>query len=452
MVWQSKNLSRIRYIIRWLGVIALSSIFCLLPQELPAQQKGHLLTLEETIQMALERNLEVQLAKEEVSFAREQNKEARTGFLPKFITEYSYRRPSETTTKFGGVTFENEDKNQYRLTGRVQQPLFTGFETLSTYQLANMGLDVAEIQLERVRLDLILQVKEAYLEIVRAVRIREVAEQSVKQLEEGLRVAENFVKVGLRAKVDVLDAQTRLGQAELQLIRAINDIGVAKARLNSILREPIDTPFEVEDILSTEPYQRSYKATREIALQQRPELQEANKNVAIAEKEITLAQSDYYPDITLSANYFRRGDEPNVDGSDNVDRENWDIVAGATWTLFEWGKTRYATNQRRARLRQAKDTLEQVKDRIMLEIKTGYLTLQAAGKGIRVAEKQVESAEENFRISQERYKEQVATATEVLDAQTRLTEARANYTDALVIFALARANLIRAMGLEKEPG
>ena len=452
MVWQSKNLSRIRYIIRWLGVIALSSIFCLLPQELPAQQKGHLLTLEETIQMALERNLEVQLAKEEVSFAREQNKEARTGFLPKFITEYSYRRPSETTTRLGGVTFENEDKNQYRLTGRVQQPLFTGFETLSTYQLANMGLDVAEIQLERVRLDLILQVKEAYLEIVRAVRIREVAEQSVKQLEEGLRVAENFVKVGLRAKVDVLDAQTRLGQAELQLIRAINDIGVAKARLNSILREPIDTPFEVEDILSTEPYQRSYKATREIALQQRPELQEANKNVAIAEKEITLAQSDYYPDITLSANYFRRGDEPNVDGSDNVDRENWDIVAGATWTLFEWGKTRYATNQRRARLRQAKDTLEQVKDRIMLEIKTGYLTLQAAGKGIRVAEKQVESAEENFRISQERYKEQVATATEVLDAQTRLTEARANYTDALVIFALARANLIRAMGLEKEPG
>jgi outer membrane protein TolC len=69
-----------------------------------------------------------------------------------------------------------------------------------------------------------------------------------------------------------------------------------------------------------------------------------------------------------------------------------------------------------------------------------------------VAEKQVESAEENFRISQERYKEQVATATEVLDAQTRLTEARANYTDALVIFALARANLVRSMGLEEEPG
>jgi outer membrane protein len=452
MVWQIETLGRMRYIIKWLTVLVLSMVLGLLPRMLSAQQKGQLLTLEETIQTALERNLEVQLAQEEVSLAQEQNKEARTGFFPKFIAEYSYRRPSETTIRFGGVDFENEDKNQYRFTGRVQQPIFTGFETLSTYQLANMGLDVAEIQLERVRLDLILQVKEAYLEIVRAVRIREVAQQSVKQLEEGVRVAENFVKVGLRAKVDVLDAQTRLGQAELQLIRAINDIGVAKARLNTILREPIDIPFEVEDILSTEPYERSYEATKEIALQQRPELQEAKKNVAIAEKEVTLAQSDYYPDITLSANYFREGDQPNVDGSDNVDRENWDIVAGATWTLFEWGKTRYVTNQRRVRLRQAKETFEQVKDGIMLEVKTGYLTLQAAGKGIRVAAKQVESAEENFRISQERYKEQVATATEVLDAQTRLTEARANYTDSLVIYALARANLIRAMGLEEEPG
>ena len=64
---------------------------------------------------------------------------------------------------------------------------------------------------------------------------------------------------------------------------------------------------------------------------------------------------------------------PTVDGSDFVDRESWDIVAGATWTFFEWGKTRYATNQQRARLRQSKESLEQIKDGILLEVKTAYL-------------------------------------------------------------------------------
>jgi outer membrane protein TolC len=278
-----------------------------------------------------------------------------------------------------------------------------------------------------------------------------VAEQSVRQLQEGVRVAQNFVQVGMRPKVDVLDAETRLGEAELQQIVANNDIGVAKARFNTVLRQPIDTAVAVVDVLTTDSYERSYESSQQIALQHRPELLEANKNVAIAEKEITLVKSDYYPDISLSANYYRRGDDPTVDGSDFVDRENWDIVAGATWTFFEWGKTRYATNQQRARLRQAKESLEQIKDSILLEVKTAFLSVQAAEQGIRVAAKSVESAEENFRISQERYKEQVATATEILDAQTRLTQARTNYTNALVVFNLARAELVRAMGLEYEP-
>jgi len=451
MVCEGKSNGLKQFALRWIGILLASVVFVLLPQTLPAQEEGRLLTLQESIQLALERNLNVQVAKEEVTFAQERRKEARTGFLPKFLADYSYRRPGETKTTIGGVKFENEDQNQYRFTGTVAQPLFTGFETLSTYQLADMGLDVAKIQLERARLDLILQVKEAYLEIVRADKIREVAVQSVKQLQEGVRVAENFVKVGLSPKIDLLDAETRLGQAELQLIRARNDLRVARARLNTILREPVDNSFAVEDILSTESYKRSYESSQEIALVHRPELLEAKKNVTIAEKEITRIQSDYYPDITLSANYYRQGDDPTVDGSDYTDRENWDVVASATWTLFEWGKTRYAANQQRTRLRQAKQDFEQIKDSILLEVKTAFLTLQAAEEGIRVAQKQVVSAEENFRISQERYKEQVATATEVLDAQTRLTEAKTNYTDALVIFNLAQANLVRAMGLEDDP-
>ena len=451
MVRQGKIYADAHGAIKWLGTLVICIALSLLPQQTPAQEKEPVLTLEESIQLALERNLEVQVAKEEILFAREGKNRARTGFLPRLSAGYEYRRLSEASTTVGGITSENADQDQYRFTGTVAQPLFSGFEILSNYQLAKLGLDVAQIQLQRTRLDLILAVKKSYFEILRAEKISQVAEQSVRQLQEGVRVAQNFVQVGMRPKVDVLDAETRLGEAELQLIVANNDTGVAKARFNTVLRQPIDTPVAVVDVLTTQSYERSYESSQQIALQHRPELLEANKNVAIAEKEVTLVKSDYYPDVTLSANHYRRGDDPTVDGSDFVDRENWDIVAGATWTFFEWGKTRYATNQQRARLRQAKESLEQIKDGILLEVKTAFLSVQAAERGIQVAAKSVESAEENFRISQERYKEQVATATEILDAQTRLTQARTNYTNALVVFNLARAALVRAMGLEYEP-
>ncbi len=309
---------------------------------------------------------------------------------------------------------------------------------------------MAKIQLARTRFDLILEVKEAYFGILTAERIKEVAEQSVRQLQAQLDVAEDFYGVGMSPKVEVLEAEVRLAKAQQQLIRVTNSLKVATARFNTILRRPIDQEVVVADILSDQPYNKSYESCLETSLQKRPELIEAEKNVARSEKEITLAKSAYYPKVSISSNYYRAGDDPTVNGSYFVDRENWDVMAEATMTFFEWGKTRYAANRKRTRLRQAKETLERMKDAVCLEVKTSYLKLQAAQKNIGVAKKSVESAEENFRISKERYREQVATATEVLDAQTRLTEAKTNYTRALAEFNVARARLIRAMGVEDE--
>jgi outer membrane protein len=447
MTQQSVHIHRI---LRWLVAIIWCTGLQVFPHGAWGQEKGPVITLPDAIRLALERNLDVKLAKEDVDFARQRQNEARTGFLPKLSTEYGYRRPNSTETKIGGVTLESQDQNQYHFTGTVQQPIFTGFATLSTYELAKLGLDSAKIQLERARLDIILSVKETYLTIVQTEKIREVAAQSVRQLQENLKVAENFYRVGLSPKIDVLDAETRLADAELQLIRATNDVAVAKANFNTVLRQPVDTLVEVEDILSTARYEKSYEQSQETALKYRPEVRDAETHVSSAEQQITFAKSGYYPTISFAANYYRLGDTPGVQGSRFTEEEAWDVGAVATWTLFEWGKTRYAVFQQEARLRQAKEALEKVKDSVRLDVKNGYLTLQAAHDAIAVAGKAVVSAEENFRISTERYKEQVATNTEVLDAQTRLTQAKSNYTNTIAIFNVQRARLIRAMGLEEE--
>jgi outer membrane protein len=261
--------------------------------------------------------------------------------------------------------------------------------------------------------------------------------------------AQSFYQMGISPKVDVLDAETRLGEAEEQLILAENDFEVAKAYFNTILRQPMDTPVELTDIISTKSYLPTYEATEEIALRNRPELLEAEKNLSVSEKEVTLTKSAYYPTFNFSYNWYRRGDDPTVNGSEFVDRENWDIVVYAKWTLFEWGKTHYTASEKQTRVSQAEKTLEKIKDSIRLEVKRAFLNLRAVEKAILVAEKKVVSAEKNFSASQKRYREQVATVTEALDAQNRLTRAKASYADAIVASALSRARLFRAMGLEE---
>jgi outer membrane protein len=419
-------------------------------EEAEDQQGPLRLTLNRAIEMALAYNLDMKVAQEDVEAARERQKGARTEFLPSLSGKYSYRRPSEIPyAVIAGNQIDFADRNQYRFTGTIEQPLFTGFATLSNYQLAQLGLDVANLQMARTRLDLVLEVKKSYFAILTAEQLEKVRKQAVEQLQAELKVAEDFYRVGMSPKVDVLEAEVRLAEAEQQLIRAANDVRLTKARMNTILRQPIDKRIVVADVLCHQPYRKTYESCLEISLKGRPEVLEAEKNVARAEKEITLAKSAYYPEVGLSANYYRAGDDPGLNGSDFEDRENWDVVAEATLTFFEWGKTRHATSEKRARLRQAGQALEQIKDAIRLEVKTSFLDLETAEKNISVAEKSVESAEENFRISKERYKEQVATATEVLDAQTRLTEAKTNHTRALAEFNVALARLVRAMGIEE---
>ncbi|MDY6953035.1 MAG: TolC family protein, partial [Thermodesulfobacteriota bacterium] len=356
------------------------------------QEDQSVLSLEQSIAIALERNLEIQVAQEEVLAAQDLKKEATTAFLPSLKAEYTYRRPSEVPyVVFEGRKIDFADRNQYRFTGTIEQPLFTGFANLSNYQLAKLGLDVAKIQLTQVRFDLVLQVKEAYFEILTAERIKEVAEQSVEQLQAELKTAQNFYDVGMSPKIDVLDAEVRLAEAEQQLIRTENALRIAKASFNTILRRSIDEEVEVEDILSYKPYDKPYASCLEVSLKNRPELMEGEKNVASAEKEIALAKSAYYPTLSLSSNYYRAGDDPSVDGSEFEDRENWDIMAAASITFFEWGKTRFAANQKKARLRQAEEALEQIKDAVRLDVKTSYLNLQAAEENISVAKKSVGS-------------------------------------------------------------
>jgi outer membrane protein TolC len=211
----------------------------------------------------------------------------------------------------------------------------------------------------------------------------------------------------------------------------------------------VDAPFTIEDVLAYEVFTRTYEDCIKTAHEHRTEMKIADLEVETAEKEVKLTRADYYPSLDLRANYYKRGDDPSLDGGPGIYKdEEWDVTAMASWTFWEWGKTRYGAQEKLRRLSQARLNRIGVEDNIRQQVKEAYLTVKAAENAILTVEKAVEQAEENYRMNQERYKEQVATSTDVLDAQTLLTRTQTNYFNALSAFNVAKAGLHRAMGLE----
>jgi outer membrane protein TolC len=423
------------------------------------------LTLEESIAIALKNSLVINIAKEGAKGAEARKREAITGFLPKFSTSYNYTRlnedplmklpdlsypftgilPSSVIALVNGLELPAGTKNNYNWSIEVRQPLFAGGGILANYQASKIAEDAALVEESAKVQDVVQDVKISYYNILRAERLRDTARQAVEMLNAHRDVAQNFYRVGLIPKNDLLQTEVELANGKQTKVQ--NGVELAKSRLNTVLKRELLSPVEVVDILGYQPLNQSFQECLDIARQHRPELKLSILKAEQAGKMVRAAQSEYFPTVGLAGQYARFGDTPSVSGSEYKDMESWQVMAVASWNFWEWGKTKFRVDAGRAMENQAIDQGKELNDQIALEIKSAYLLLQEAESQIAVSQKVIDQAEENFRISEARYKERVARSTEVLDAQALLTKAKYEYTNALANYNTFYARLQRAMGV-----
>jgi outer membrane protein len=412
--------------------------------------RGSPLTLEESIEIALEQNPTLKGAQGAIKEAKYRRLGAVSDFLPQVDTQYSYTWLDEAPTMTISPTnpkFTVGERDFYTLQNTVTQPVFTGGALINNYLLANLGVDTARVEFERTKLDLVLNVKEAYYGVLTAEKGVEVAEQAVEQLESHHTVAQAFFDVGMIPKNDLLQVEVQLAQTRQDLIRAQNGLEVARAVFNTLLRRNIDEDVNLVEVLEYVPMVIDVDRLTEEAYQERPEVKAAGLGVKSAKRGVGLAVSGLFPQASIVFNYERQGDDYRVNGSYyEPDPDSWSVMGVARWKVWDWGKTVWGVGESKAKVFQAECALEEITDGVRLDVKQASLSVIEAEKNIQLAETAVSQAEENFRINEERYKGQVATSTDVLDALTLLTQARTNYYSALSDYNVAKARLARAIG------
>jgi outer membrane protein TolC len=423
-----------------------------------AQESQAPLTLEESIKIAMERNLTVRSAVVGIEGSEFRRKEAITNFLPQWRGQYSYTKWSFPAF-IGNLNLSNLalltqeiSSNVYNFNTAVSQPLYTGGFNLATYRSAKLGVDLSKESLETAKQDLVLQVRVGYFTILRAEKFLDVAEQQVKNFEAQLEVTQAFFDVGTVAKNDVLLAEVNLANARQSLVKAANDLATAKASFNILLRREVNTPFEVVDILAHQTFPLSFEQSLEEALRLRPEVKTAQLNIDQAKENVKIARAGFFPTISLTGNYSRNADFWTLEGGPKeITSDYWSVQALATFTLWNWGNTAFKVGENKVKVNQAEDSKNQLVDSITLEVRDAYLNMLLAEKNTSTAETAIEQAEENLRMFEERYKYQVATQTDVIIAVAFLAQARTNYYGALSDFNVAKSQLERAMGRRTYP-
>jgi outer membrane protein len=417
-------------------------------------QKENFFTVERSVAEALDRNYQIKVKKEQINEANFAKDRAKADFFPKLSTTYGYTRNDEpqftrAVPLAPGIVYPSrrltaEDNYQWR--SSVRQPVFTGFSLLSTYRLAELGIDRSQMDLELEILNLILAVKEAYFNIIRSDTGVNVARMEVEARESHLEVARNFFEVGIIPINDLLKAEVELANTQQILVKVQNAAQNARAIFNNRLARPVSLPVEVEDIPAYRPIPFYFEESMNKALAHRPEIKLTDISLLQIDQQIRLARSQYYPQVNIGYDYIKEGDEFTVNGSSVHDADRWQALATLSWTFWEWGKTQSAVRERLSQKKQLLETKASLTQDIGLQLTQAGLELSQTEQNIPTTRKAVEQAEENLRVNEERYKAQVTTTTEVLDAQSLLSQARVNYYNALIDHELAKARLQRAMG------
>jgi outer membrane protein len=340
----------------------------------------------------------------------------------------------------GTVASVTANQREFFLGGvRVTQPLYTFGRISSAIDAAGAEVTAAVSDEQRTELDIKLQVAAAYIGVLQAQRLLEVASDGVKSLEAHEKQVTNLVNDGVGIRANLLAVQVALANTQQFQLQMQNLSIVSNAAYNRALQRPLDSDVRIRD-LSRPTQEYDFDLAVQQSLQQRPEIGFLSAKVRSLRSLADSVHAGKYPQIVLDGGF--RFIENKF-----LENETYnDVSVMAEWNFWDSGRKRHRTESIRQSAEAMLRKRSNVESLIMLQVKKSWHDLDSAQRQVSVNQKALGSADENLRVSQSRYKAGAGTNTEVLDAQTLRTRAYGNYYRSLYESVLAEMRLLRAIG------
>lgn len=416
-----------------------------------AQEKLNL-TIDQAIEIGLQNSKMLHSSLMKVKSAEAKMKEVNALRLPSLKLNAGYRRlskvdPFSITTPFGTFDISPSILDNYSAQLSLMQPVFTGFKLLANSDLNEQLSNATNEEYNKDKSELIYNVKNSYWSLFKAIQFKKVMDETVSQVTAHVEDAKNLEKVGMMTKNDILKIEVQLSNALYQQADAENIVKLAAVALNNTIGTPLSTKIEILSGANLIPVQlEELSKLIEQAIDRRPEVKAADSRIKAGEAGVTIAKSNWYPQLSIGANYYySRPNQRILPTRDQFDG-TWDAGVNLSINVWDWMTTKHQTDQAEAQLAQAVDGLGMIKDGVTLEVTQNFFNVNQSKKKIDIADLSVKQAEENLRVTNDKFKNGLATSSELVDAETALIGAKTNYTTSVVDYELSKAKLDKSIG------
>lgn len=475
------------------------------PPDMPGRSLQPM-TLEQAIQRALEKNLDLQVARMNPSSVDYQIRSARAVYMPTFAGSYSYNNSTQTASStldgvaritsqnqgfngsvnqttpwYGGratISFNNSRSTTNSVTARINpnfssslrlqytQPLLAGFKIdnqRNTVETLQIQRQIADIQLQTQIETIAANVRQFYWLLRQRIEQIEISRQTLEQAQQLLNDNRIKVEIGTLAPIETAQSEAQVAQQQQALLNAEIQWRNADLALKSLV---VDGPGDSLYNFTIDPIEAPTLTVQTVdidaaiqnALGNRTDMVQSRRNLDVTRLNLRVTQDSLKPDLNLSSSYTLQGQGGSILKNGAVitpggyldalsaiagfDTPAWNMSFNFSYPL---GMAAAKANYARQTLslRQAEAQLKAQELDVSTQVTTAGLAVENAYRQYLAAQQSRQAQELNTQAAQTRLDVGMATNFEVVQQQNALRSARLGELNAIISYVNAVAEFDR---------
>ncbi|MDP3453653.1 MAG: TolC family protein [Bacteroidales bacterium] len=417
----------------------------------PVMENLHL-TLERALEIALDQNLSVKIADEEIKRVDWIKQENWYTLFPSLSANAQYTnnilKPVFFSDFFPGGKMEIGSTNSYAVTGTMQLPIFS-LAIFKNIQMSEIEMKSALESLRSTKIDLIAQVKNSFYGVLMLEKSLKVLEDSYKNARE---TADNIKKTyenGLASEYDMIRSDVSVRNILPSITQAKSGLELSKMQLKVLLSIDLNTPVVLEGSISQMESQiGTPPSATELSLENNSSIRSMDIQMERVDKSIELIRSQRLPSLAGFANY-----QLQMQSEDFTFGNRWtnSVAVGLAIQIPIFNKMSYTLKERQTQVvaRQLQMQREQLENNLSIALVNSINEMNRAQVQLISDKEAVRQAQKGYEISKVRYNTGAGTLLELNDSEVALTRSRLNFYQTIYDYIKAKNDFEKVSGDDK---
>lgn len=388
----------------------------------------------ELLQKVSDKNLQIKIANQEFKSAQADYRQSNAIFLPSITASHTAISTTNPLMAFGSklnqeiLTASDFDPNLLNNPNRIQnfatkievlQPLIN-VDGIYGRQAAKAKMNAFQLQTERTKEYLELEVNKSFMELQLAYKAVAVLEKANTTADANLKLIENYFKQGILQKTDLLSVQVRVNEIKNQLHYAISNIQNASDYLAFLLNEDIGDKV----------YKPTEALENTIAIQNidtnlsenRKDIQAMDLSTEAYQKMFLSSKMNFLPTLNAFGSY-----ELYDDSLFGTKAKGYTVGAQLSWNVFDGYKSIGKMEKAKADFQKAEIETQQYKAKSQLELNKTTRQIKDAENKVNLSKLDLEQSREAYRIRSNRFAQGLEKTTDLLQSETQMFKKELEY-------------------------